>query len=209
MRSVVSKLILPEFMSAISWTGKSAGKGPKIKFQKYTNIIQLISHVCISADRNLNEQMVVQDLKYKVIKYAYSRSQVSSTSSARSISTPSPSESPQPIIQVFSNVRSESVSPDETEREQMRSQHDLFGNSATAPHTQQQYTYRPQPDYRSQPAYIPPPTYHTHNTFHQQNTPQQQHTSHHPLYAQSNYPIADHNSYNNNNNWYTPTFTSL
>lgn len=204
LRAVVKKLISPDFMSAISWTGKStAGKGSKISFQIYKNIIQMISNVCIAADRKLNEQMVIQDLKYRVIKYAYARPKTPSASSDTVESTTTTvTTSCDPIIEV-ATIRSEDSSSDEARCEQIQPQQNTFGNIAD-----QQQMYQQQA-YQQQPAYQPPPTYHQQHTYYQQRTPHQQHPS--TMYSQSNYPtIPDPASHHDS--WLFPsnmTYTSL
>lgn len=142
MRSVVKKLIFTEFMSAISWTGKSNGGKKKIKFQGYANLIQLISNVCISADSSLTEQIVLRDLKYKVIKYAYTRPQTSTPSPTPTTSSVSPDPTSEdlfiPLVEVATTSRSDGNLADEAERERTRSQQNTIGN------IEQRHTYQQQ-----------------------------------------------------------------
>lgn len=99
----------------------------------------------MAADRKLTEQMVVHDLKYKVIKYAYSRSQTPTTCSVLSDRSQTPiissasnhsiSEvattvaSPVPLIEVTTTVCSENSSSDEAEGERNRFQQNTLGNT--------------------------------------------------------------------------------
>lgn len=123
IRSVVNKLIFTELMAKVSWTGKGGvGKAAKIRFQTYNNIIQLISDVCIAADCSLTEQGVINDLKYKVIKYAYTHLQ-----------TPSPSTSSSPPLE---HVSTETVPSNELERVQAQQ---VFQHLPSYPSQQQQY----------------------------------------------------------------------
>lgn len=203
IRSVVKRLIFPEFMAAISWTGKSTGgKGQKIRFERYANIIGVISSVCITADRNLTEQMVVHDLKYKVIKYAYARSQTPSTSTASSDMTSevdTTAVSPVSLIEVSTTHFPSNSSLDEAERERNQFQQNTFGNM------EQRHTYQ------QQPAYLPPPAYHPQHTFHQQQPQQQQQqASSQLMYPHTNYQTPYPSSYNDNWRYSAvPTFTNL
>lgn len=168
LRSIVGKLILPEFMSSISWTGKSGGKGSKIKFSKYDNIIWLISTVCIAADKKFTEQMVIQDLKYKVLKYAYSRSQTPLTEDVSMISRPASTD---PIIQ--GDVLVCSGSSQIRTMQQHSTDQPMSTYQSTSMH-QPLSTYQPTSLYQPMPTY--PPTYYPHGTYYphsQQITTQQ------------------------------------
>lgn len=96
LHRIVDSIISPGLLSNITWTGKSGKKNvEKIKFEIYTNVIQLICDVCIAADRKLDEQSVIHELKYAVLKYAHMRAPSSTVTSA---SASDASQSPTPDI---------------------------------------------------------------------------------------------------------------
>lgn len=80
MQRIVDSIISPGLMANISWTGKSGKKNvDKIKFEVYANITQLICDVCIAADKKMDENAVIHELKYAVIKYAHTRGSVATS----------------------------------------------------------------------------------------------------------------------------------
>lgn len=70
--AIFGYLIEPQFLATISWTGKSDSKQKKkIKFESFSEMIELISKVCVAADRKYSEVQCKKDMVYKVFKYAY------------------------------------------------------------------------------------------------------------------------------------------
>lgn len=74
LEAVVYCMIYPSFLSKISWTGR-AGKGQpkKVALSKYANIVKLILEICQKADNSYGHDDCLEDLKYKIIKYAHSK----------------------------------------------------------------------------------------------------------------------------------------
>lgn len=116
---ITHKIIAPEFISKITWSGRSGIKGvKKIRLDKYENIVQLICDVCMAADRTADEEKVYHELKYTALKYAHAREKKSSSSSTATVSDASQPQTPEtqtPIIpiesgQSISNVQSSSSS---------------------------------------------------------------------------------------------------
>lgn len=203
IRSVVNKLISPEFMAQISWTGKSSGGKPaKIKFQAYTAVIQLISDVCIIADRNLNEQTILNDLKYKVIKYAYANTQTTSTTTTMTSSSSSPSRSS--ASSPTSEYSLDSRSSDGTNENSVQS-HSIHQSKAPplAQAQPQQHAQPSQQMAQNQPLYPPQ----MQNFHHSQYLPQPQNVSQQPMYSHNGY--SDPNYFNQNYSNPFPTYTNL
>lgn len=80
LEAVVFTIIYPSFMAKITWTGR-AGKGQakKIALSKYSNVINLIFDMCYKADQSYSHKRCLEDLKYKIIKYAHSKYSNSAT----------------------------------------------------------------------------------------------------------------------------------
>lgn len=191
IRSVVNKLISTEFMAQTSWTGKSSGgKQAKIKFQAYTQIIQLISDVCIIADRTLDEQMVLNDLKYKIIKYAYTNSQMASSSSSLSRSSAS-----SPSIEILTEVSSLDDA-----------QHNQLPTNPSQSHSKQQSNVQTQPV----PQHPLPQQLVPQHPLPQQPVPQ--HPSQHPYQSQQHsngLPMYPSNYYYDQSYYNQYTYTTL
>lgn len=194
IRSVVNKLISPDLMAKISWTGKSGiGKATKIKFQSYSMIIQLIIDVCVVADRNLCEDTVLNDLKYKVIKYAYTNSNtpsVSSASSTSSLSSRSSTSSPNAEISMDSRLM------DEKHNAPIQSYSKYQQETQMNP---QQHAQIPQYADTHQNTHSSQNFHNAHHVHPMQNYPQQQQIN-------SQYDYYDTNYFNQN---YVPNFTHL
>lgn len=76
VQSIYETIISRDFLSSITWTGRAAkGKPKKERFEAFQHIIGFISELCILADKSLDNQKVEELLKYKVIKYAYLRTE--------------------------------------------------------------------------------------------------------------------------------------
>lgn len=69
---VVHALIAKDFLSSITWTGRS-GKAleQKVALMKYPNIIRVVSTLCGKADQKYGWEKVHKGIVYKVLKYAY------------------------------------------------------------------------------------------------------------------------------------------
>lgn len=88
-------------MSTMTWTGKTSGGKPgKIKFESYKNTLQLIYDLSIAADKSFDQQLVLKELKYGILKYAHSKSKTTSTTA---------SESPSPAPTVLSTASEHST----------------------------------------------------------------------------------------------------
>lgn len=187
---IVNRIISPEFMININWTGKpgktSSGHGPKIKFQMYTNIVQLITKVVMAADKSVTEEKAIDLIIYKAIKYAYSRSKTPSSINISPSSTeilvevastctpelssrsPSPSMSPS---RVATSVQFCNSTSNVVQMEQNHLQQNAFGNGIEQ-----------RPMFASQPPPIYPPQ---HMPLQQQPIYQQMHPHAHPYYQPS------------------------
>lgn len=114
LEPLVHSLIAPIYLAQISWSGRAGkGKSKKVPLSKYANLLRLICEICSKADRAYNHEICINDLKYKVIKYAHSkyssqtdenRDVLVSTSSSAHSSTPiqattSDSEASNPNVQ--------------------------------------------------------------------------------------------------------------
>lgn len=82
LEPVVHSLISPTFLSSISWTGRGKKNEKKIALSLYENAVNLISFTLNKADSHFNHLKTVNNLKYKIIKYAQSKFGERPTSSA-------------------------------------------------------------------------------------------------------------------------------
>lgn len=70
LEPLVHSLISPKMLAATSWSGKGKPGEKKIPLSQYQNIIHLISTVCREADDSYTHMKCVDDLKYRILKYA-------------------------------------------------------------------------------------------------------------------------------------------
>lgn len=72
--SIVDAVIHPSIQAKYTWTGKTNSKEvKKERFNMLPEIHGLILCVCRKADKNYSRKDFMDDLIYKVIKYAYNR----------------------------------------------------------------------------------------------------------------------------------------
>lgn len=74
LKPVVLSIIEKKMLANISWTGRSAEGETKIPLSAFRNIVKLISSICQTADSTYDEVECVEHLKYKILKYADSKS---------------------------------------------------------------------------------------------------------------------------------------
>ena len=186
LRSIVAGVISPEFMSTITWTGKtSGGKIGKIKFESYKHTTQLISDLCIAADKSFNEQLVLKQLKYSILKYAHTRSTSTSTSTASTSVTPSSSPAPTELSTGSENSTNTTIDVEPAEQKSL-GQQKINQEQIAASHQLLQLQQQP----------------------HQFQQPPQHHQYHLPHQNYSyTYPHYDSNNWQQHN--YDYTYTSL
>lgn len=74
LEPLVLAIILPQFLSNITWSGRAAkGKDRKIALSKYGNIVTLITSICHKIDASYEPDECTKDLKYKILKYAHNK----------------------------------------------------------------------------------------------------------------------------------------
>lgn len=74
LEALVHSIITPKMLSNVSWSGRAGkGKEKKIALSKYDNIIALITSLCQKSDDTYTSNECLKDLKYKILKYAYSK----------------------------------------------------------------------------------------------------------------------------------------
>lgn len=76
VRSVVMAMISPNVLGKCTWTGKSNDKHfEKFAFSRLKNCIRMIYSVVRAYDKTYSQSTCDEDLKYKILKYAYSRNE--------------------------------------------------------------------------------------------------------------------------------------
>lgn len=70
LEPLVHAIIAPKMLATISWSGRAGRGKEKIPLQKYHNTVSLISSLCRKADTRYTHEKILQDVKYKILKYA-------------------------------------------------------------------------------------------------------------------------------------------
>lgn len=170
-------------MSTMTWTGKTSGGKPgKIKFESYKNTLQLIYDLSIAADNKFNQELVLKELKYGILKYAHVKSKPTSTTT---------SQSPSPVPTVLS-TGSEHSTNSLIDIESALTVHE------TAAHQLSQFQKNPQNPHPQHP-------YQSH-THQQYQEPKHSFTGHHQQYPSNDPHYWSQNPYVPYNNY---TYTTL
>lgn len=74
LEPIVCSLIDRGFWSSISWSGRAGkGKEKKIALSKYMKVVRAVCILCQKADQQYKKEQCENDIKYKIIKYAYGK----------------------------------------------------------------------------------------------------------------------------------------
>lgn len=72
--AVCNYIFANDFMSKITWTGRSGSKEVKrVPLKKYGEIVKIITDLSLAADEKFSEKQCEHELVYSVFKYAYRR----------------------------------------------------------------------------------------------------------------------------------------